>query len=282
MSERPTNGSSLLDPFGIWKAARDANLEAWSKLMIDVVNSDEYARATGSALDQTLAMSQPFRQAVERIMTQTLATMNMPSRAEVISVAERLINVEVRLDDLDAKITTIRKSLEETTKETVHQAMATPNRHLNSIENRLEKVDSQLAGIQETVKQAMQQVMATTGSHIREIESNLSKVDAKISALQPQAPKPTTVARVEKPEAKVEAKPEMKPEIKPQAPAKVETKAQAKPEVKPPVKPEVKPEVKAEVKPPVKPEVKPEVKIEPKVEAKPVAQASKNGQEVQK
>src|SRR5437868_6016260 len=101
MNQAATDGKNLLDPFGIWKAARDTNLDAWSKMMIDIVNSDEYARTTGQALEQILATSQPVRDAMERTMTQTLSMLNMPSRAEVISLAERLVNVEMRLDDLD-------------------------------------------------------------------------------------------------------------------------------------------------------------------------------------
>ena len=47
MSASSTDGASVFDPFGVWKQARDANLEAWSKMMIDFVNSDAYARASG-------------------------------------------------------------------------------------------------------------------------------------------------------------------------------------------------------------------------------------------
>jgi hypothetical protein len=35
----------------------------------------------------------------------------MPSRTEVLSLSERLTNVELRLDDLDAKIDEIRRFL---------------------------------------------------------------------------------------------------------------------------------------------------------------------------
>jgi seryl-tRNA synthetase len=133
MSQAPTNGQSLLDPFGVWKAARDANLDAWSKLMIDIVNSDEYAKATGLALEQILATSQPMRDALERSMTQTLSMLNMPSRAEVISIAERLVNVEMRLDDMDAKLNTVQKSLQEAMKKTVNDAMTAQNNLLTDM-----------------------------------------------------------------------------------------------------------------------------------------------------
>jgi hypothetical protein len=37
-------------------------------------------------------------------MLQALQQLSMPSRADVISVAERLTNVEMKLDDIDAKL----------------------------------------------------------------------------------------------------------------------------------------------------------------------------------
>src|SRR5437868_2076167 len=121
MSEPSVNGTNTFDPIGLWKTARDTNLEMWSKLMVDLVNSDEYARTSGASLEQYLAASQPFRDALERTMTQTLATMNMPSRAEVSSLAERLVNIEMRLDDIDAKLSNVHKSLQKAINDAVQQ-----------------------------------------------------------------------------------------------------------------------------------------------------------------
>jgi hypothetical protein len=92
------------DPTGMLKGIRDANLDAVSKMMIECVSSDAYARATGTVLDGWLAGSTPFRKAVEAALTQALAGLNMPSRGEVASLAERLTNVEMRLDDIEAKL----------------------------------------------------------------------------------------------------------------------------------------------------------------------------------
>jgi hypothetical protein len=41
----------ILDPFGTLRAMRDANLETWSKLMIDPVNSESYSQAASQRLD---------------------------------------------------------------------------------------------------------------------------------------------------------------------------------------------------------------------------------------
>jgi hypothetical protein len=92
------------DPTGMLKHLRDANLDAWSKMMIDLVNSDAYAKATGTMLDAWLSNSAPFRKALESALTQALTSFNLPTRADVTGLAERLTNIELRLDDLDAKL----------------------------------------------------------------------------------------------------------------------------------------------------------------------------------
>lgn len=92
------------DPFAAWRGFRDAGMDYWSKTMIDFVNSDAYAQAQGAWLDNYLTVSQPFRKALETTMEQVLTQLNMPTRNDVTRLAERLTNIEMRLDDMEAKI----------------------------------------------------------------------------------------------------------------------------------------------------------------------------------
>lgn len=110
MSQQPEI-TNPLDPYGTWRAMRDSTLETWSKLMIDLVNSEAYSQATSQWLDTYLTMSQPFQQIIEKTATQVLTGFNMPTRADVTSLAERLTNVEMRLDDLDAKLDDIQRAI---------------------------------------------------------------------------------------------------------------------------------------------------------------------------
>lgn len=103
MSQRPDEQNPF-DPYGAWRSMRDANMDTWSKMMIDLVNTEAYAKATSAMLDTYLTTSAPFRKMIETTMTQTLAQFNMPSRADVTGIAERLTNIETRLDDLDARL----------------------------------------------------------------------------------------------------------------------------------------------------------------------------------
>src|SRR5262249_11160067 len=92
------------DPTGLFQEMRSNGMDAWSKMMIQLVNTEAYAKATGVMLDAWLRSSVPFRKATETVMTQVLTAANMPTRADVIALAERLTNIERRLDDLEAKL----------------------------------------------------------------------------------------------------------------------------------------------------------------------------------
>ena len=103
MSQKPDE-QQILDPFGVWKSMRDSGMDAWSKMMIQLVNTEAYAQANATMLDAWLTSSAPFRKAVESTMTQVFTQLNMPMRSDVTSLAERLTHIEMRLDDIEAKL----------------------------------------------------------------------------------------------------------------------------------------------------------------------------------
>ena len=103
MSQKNDNFNPF-DPTGMIKSVRDSGLDAWSKMMIQLVNTEGYSQATAVMLDAWLTTSAPFRKALETTMTQVLTNLNMPTRSDITGIADRLTNIEIRLDDLEAKI----------------------------------------------------------------------------------------------------------------------------------------------------------------------------------
>ena len=101
-AEKENNHSA--DPFEPFRGMRDTYLDAMSKVMIDAVNSEEYAEASGAMLNSALTMSAPFREAFEKSMAMALQQLSMPSRQEFITLAQRFANMEMRMDDMDAKL----------------------------------------------------------------------------------------------------------------------------------------------------------------------------------
>jgi TolA-binding protein len=110
---QPNDIPNPFDPFSFWRTTQNASLEAWSKAMIELVNTEAYAEATGRILDSYLAASVPMRKVVEQAMAQVLGQVNMPTRAEVLSLAERMTNIEMRLDDLDARFDEMQRMLKQ-------------------------------------------------------------------------------------------------------------------------------------------------------------------------
>jgi hypothetical protein len=108
MSQSPDTVNPF-DPAGLFKGLRDAGMDAWSKMMIQFVNTEAYAQATGATLDAWLTASEPFRKAVEKAATQVLINLNMPTRTDVVGLAERLTQIEMRLDDLEAQLGQARR-----------------------------------------------------------------------------------------------------------------------------------------------------------------------------
>jgi hypothetical protein len=50
-------------------------------------------------------------------MEQYLTQMNLPTQKDVIGVAERLTNIEMRIDDIEAKVDEVLDSLKQLNKE---------------------------------------------------------------------------------------------------------------------------------------------------------------------
>jgi hypothetical protein len=112
---QPIDIPKLLDPLGVWRQSQDAMFETWSKAMVDFVNTEAYAAMSGRMLDAYLTLMAPVRKAMEQTMTPLLGQMNLPSRAEVASLADRMTHIEMRLDDLDARLDAITRLLQRTT-----------------------------------------------------------------------------------------------------------------------------------------------------------------------
>lgn len=98
------DGYNPFDPMGLMKNMQSTSMDSWSKMMIQLVNTEAYAHATGATLDAWLTTSTPFKKALESTMTKVLTNLNLPTRADVTGLAERLTNIEMRLDDLEANL----------------------------------------------------------------------------------------------------------------------------------------------------------------------------------
>jgi len=104
VGEDQAGGSKPFDPLESFRGLRDIYLDTMAKAMVEAVNTESYAKASGAMLDTTLTMSAPMREGLEKSMLQVLEQLSLPSRQDIVSLAERFTNFEMRLDDMDAKL----------------------------------------------------------------------------------------------------------------------------------------------------------------------------------
>ena len=124
MPEQADTNSKAFDAMNQWRGMRDLYVEAWAKAAVEMVNSPAYAEATGAMLNNYLTLSAPLSEAVEKCMLKALEQLAMPSRADVLSIAERMTNIEIRLDDLDAKLDEMTELIR--SRDTARQQSTTP------------------------------------------------------------------------------------------------------------------------------------------------------------
>ncbi len=104
MSDPQAGSSKPADSLEQWRELRDTYVDIWAKASGEAVNSEAYAQASGTMLEAFLATSSPFRDAQKKAMVSALEQCNMPSRDDYVRLADRLANLELLLDDMDARL----------------------------------------------------------------------------------------------------------------------------------------------------------------------------------
>ena len=66
----------------------------------------------GRSLDQWLTSSAPAKKAAEQSIEATLQAFNLPTRAQVTSLAKQIMDLEERLDRLEDGIATVLRRLD--------------------------------------------------------------------------------------------------------------------------------------------------------------------------
>ncbi|PZR57434.1 MAG: hypothetical protein DLM50_05510 [Candidatus Meridianibacter frigidus] len=92
-SDAPGSGS---DPFSAWRRIAGAQEAQFSKLFEQAAGTDAFAEALRKALEAYLNATQISRENIERF----LSASNLPTRAEIARLSERVDVLVSRIDDL--------------------------------------------------------------------------------------------------------------------------------------------------------------------------------------
>jgi len=186
------NNPAVIDPMALWCSFQDANLEVWAKGMASLVNTESYARAMSSFLDNYLATSAPFRKIFDQYMGFCLSSLNMPSRDEIIQLEQRLITSDVRLSGLYSQLEQVLQSLHKHSSYVMsldvehNAAIDQLESHIQVLEHNSETMSRTLHDrvlqITELINN-QQQGIAQLGVHLRELGSRIDS-DQKTGTVQ--------------------------------------------------------------------------------------------------
>ena len=78
--------------------------KTWSGALSEMVSSKSFADSMAQQMESSLSTTQLMRRQMGELMEQSLQQMSLPTRKEMLSIAERMTNIEMRLDDMEAKL----------------------------------------------------------------------------------------------------------------------------------------------------------------------------------
>ncbi len=91
------------DPFVNMVEFYDNWTKSWANSMSETFTNERFAKTMAEQMEGSMEFMGLIRKQVSDAMTQYLQGINLPTRNEVIDLAERLNRIEMILDDLDAK-----------------------------------------------------------------------------------------------------------------------------------------------------------------------------------
>lgn len=186
------NGFDLNDPVGNLMKARDATLDAWAKSMIDLVNTETFARWIGATLDSYLIASAPIQNLIDTSMKTSLARLSLPSRDEVTTLARRMTTIEMRLDDMDVKLDQLSHALR--TQTPVIVEMLAEQLEQNKQEDvELDGMEKRLATLDHKTDQMLRLIEKLQTPPVASPETSAKRRKAPAKASPPEPPTPAEI-----------------------------------------------------------------------------------------
>jgi polyhydroxyalkanoate synthesis regulator phasin len=103
---------SEIDPFAHMIQFYDAMSKTWAKAMSDAVTSESFAKSMAEQMESNMEIFGQMRRQMGEMMEKSLEQMNLPTRKELVKLAEHLTRLEMAMDDLDAKLDQVLEKLE--------------------------------------------------------------------------------------------------------------------------------------------------------------------------
>jgi polyhydroxyalkanoic acid synthase PhaR subunit len=92
------------DPFAAWRDWLSTSERQWNSFLNQAMSTDEFGQAMGRMMDVYLGMQKNMNEVMGRYFT----ALNVPTRTDVLSLANRLSEIEERLGSIEDAVRTTR------------------------------------------------------------------------------------------------------------------------------------------------------------------------------
>ena len=192
------------DPFEPMLRSYEEALDNWSKMMEQMVGAEGFASASNQLLKQYVEIEKSIRETSRA----TADALHIPTKDDVAQVAEQIVNVERKVDDLSRQAHSVADLVErmpveglaalpgrllslETKIDALSAAAADPaDDELSGIAERLGALETKLDALREAIPPAPADPADALAPLLARLGSLEGKVDALATAPKPAASKP--------------------------------------------------------------------------------------------
>ena len=109
MSKNDTASNSELDPLRIWREWYQKSEKQWSDGLTQLLGNDRIAKSTGKYAQEAVQLQRMFAE----LMAQSLATLNIPARSDILALSERMGQLEDAMAGVQVEVRQLRRTLTE-------------------------------------------------------------------------------------------------------------------------------------------------------------------------
>ena len=116
--------SEPIDPIAAWRDWMNQSERQWNSFLNEAMATDEFSRSMGRGMDMFLNAQGQMNEALGRFFT----SMNIPTRTDVMAIADRLASIEERLLSIEMQLNAARVNGAATAADTASSARIAPER----------------------------------------------------------------------------------------------------------------------------------------------------------
>ena len=109
MSKNDIASNSELDPLRIWREWYQKSEKQWSEGLTQLLGNDRIAKSTGKYAQEAVQLQRMFAE----LMAQSLATLNLPARSDILALSERMGQLEDAMAGVQVEVRQLRRTLTE-------------------------------------------------------------------------------------------------------------------------------------------------------------------------